>query len=403
MNKYKRNIRLYGVLKIFTKRVFLPLTTIYLVEVGGFSIAQIGLLATLSAVVSIISEIPTGYFADRISRKSSAMIGGAICTISALTFALWPHFPGPLLAVTLESLGYAFISGAAEALIHDTLVHMKQSDNYAKVAGRAQSFGLIGNTVLVALVPLSYSINKSLPFIIGAISYVGLVLTASLLREPPREKRSRLHTNPIKDLILNLRVFVFRYTILMFVAIGILYGLYGATSDFTNLIFKDLGANPSYLGFAFAASSIVGIIGGYFIHLLRNISLRTYALMDAFVFCSYTIVVGLTHNLSVAILGFIISMGWWRLRNILYTYHLLTYYKKSSYKATLISTIAFFYRLNEAWLPFVYVGAIGAVGYYVGYIWIGVASAVVLVPLVIIGATIMTRHFQIQSASQHSR
>lgn len=394
MNKYKRNIRLYGVIKIFTKRVFLPLTTIYLVEVGGFSIAQIGLLATLSAVVSIIAEIPTGYFADRISRKSSAMIGGAICTISALIFAFWPHFPGPLLAVSLESIGYAFLSGAAEALIHDTLVDMKQSDNYAKVAGRAQSFGLVGNTVLVALVPLSYSIDKRLPFIMGALAYSLLIFTASLLREPPREQRVSLHENPVKDLLMNLRVFVFRYTILMFMAIGILYGLYGASSDFTNLIFKDLGANPSYLGFAFAASSIVGIIGGYFIHLLRNISLRTYALMDTFVFCSYALAIGFTQNLAVAIVGFIISMGWWRLRNILYTHHLLTYYKNSSYKATLISTVAFFYRLNEAWLPFVFVGTIGAVGYYVGYIWIGVASAVVLVPLFIIGANIMARHFQ---------
>jgi hypothetical protein len=303
------------------------------------------------------------------------------------------------LAVSLESIGYAFLSGAAEALIHDTLVHMKQSDNYAKVAGRAQSFGLIGNTVLVALVPLSYSINKSLPFIIGALSYMGLVFTASLLREPPRDNLVRLHDNPVKDLILNIRVFVFRSTIIMFMAIGILYGLNGSVQDFTNLIFKDLGINPSYLGFAFAASSIAGIVGGYYIHLLRNISLLTYALLDTFVFCAYTLAIGISHNLTVSIIAFIICMGWWRLRNILYTHHLLKIYKKSSYKATLISTVAFFYRINETWLPFVYVAAISSVGYYIGYVWIGLVSAVVLVPLVTIGATIMTRHFQKHPAS----
>lgn len=393
MQKYKRNIRLYGVIKIFTKRVFLPLTTIYLVEVGGFSIAQIGLLATLSAVVSLISEIPTGYFADRISRKSSIMIGGAICTISSLTYAFWPQFPGPLLAISLESLGYAFLSGSTEALIHDTLVQTKQTDNFAKVAGRAQSFGLLGNTLLVAIVPLSYSVDKRLPFIIGALAYAILIFISSLLRETPREKRALLHSNPIKDLILNLRIFVFRYTIIMFIAIGILYGLYGASSDFTNLIFKDLGANPSYLGFAFAGASIAGIIGGYFIHLLRNMSLRAYALLDLSVFSIYAILLGISQSLTFAIVGFIINMGWWRLRNILYTHHLLTYYKKSAYKATLISTIAFFYRLNEAWLPFVYVGTISAVGYYAAYVWVGAVSAIILIPLSVIGATTMTRHF----------
>ncbi len=112
----------------------------------------------------------------------------------------------------------------------------------------------------------------------------------------------------------------------VFIGIGLIGGLYNTGSDFSNLIFKDLGADPSKLGIFFAASSVVGIIGGYIIHYLRNMSLRTYALIDVCVFVSYYAAVGLSRNLWVALVGFVLTMGWWRLRTILYQYHLLDYF-----------------------------------------------------------------------------
>lgn len=391
MEVYKRNIQLFGILKIFTKRVFLPLTAIYLVEIGGLSLYQIGLLATISAIVSLLSEIPTGYFADRISRKTSMMTGGMLAALSTLVLAFRPDFTGAIVAVSIEAIGYSFLSGAAEAIIHDSLVIMKQPDNYAKVAGRAQSLGLIGNTILVSLAPLTYSIDKRLPFLIGTLAYSTLVLIASLFNEPPRVNKPRLHKSLVMDLGLNLKLFVYRASVLVFLCVGIIGALHNTSGDFTNLIFKDQGINPSLLGFVFAASSIAGIVGGYFIHLLRNISLRIYAIMDVLIFGAYAISIGYFNNLWVTIVAFVICMGWWRLRSILYQHHLLKAYKTSHYKATLISTLSFFIRSNEVWLPFVYTAVITSVGFYAGYIWIGSASIILLVPMFILSTGVLQR------------
>lgn len=398
MKSLQRNIPLYGVLKIFAKRVFLPLTTIYLVEVGGLSLKQIGLLATISALVSITAEIPTGFFADRLTRRSALMATGFFTAVGTLILVIFPGFHGAIVAVMFEALGYAFLNGAGEALIHDTLTQLKQSDNYPKVVGRAQSFGLIGNAILLATVPLTYRIDKRLPFLCGTLAYVALMVVAWLMLEPKRMTSKKLSSHPLKDLYLNVRIFVFRSSILLFMAIGLLGALTFTNSDFTNLIFKDLGLSPSLLGFVFAGSSIAGIIGGYFIHHLRAITLRQYALIDTAVLAFFMLSIGITRNLYVAIVAVIVYMGWWRLRQILYQYHLLNMYKKTAYKATLISAMWFFIRGNEIWLPFAFVGTISMVGFYTGYIWIGAASTLVLIPMLILSTYILTRHLE-KSAS----
>lgn len=381
LQRYTSNIWLYGILKIFTKRVFLPLTTIYLVQVAHLSIAQIGLLAAISAFTSFAFEVPTGYFADRFSRRASLSLGGLLAVGSSLTFAFAQNFPGAVIATVIEAIAYAFVNGAGEALIHDTLIHLKREHDYPKIVGRAQSVGLIGNIFLVGLVPLTYGIDKRLPFIFGAIAFLSLFAVARLMTEPIRASHLIVTANPIVDLGQKLRRFVTRYSFLFFLTIGILSALYNSTSDFTNLIFLDLHINTDYLGAAFAASSMVGIVGGFLIHHLRRLTVQQYIVFDLFVFSSYLLSIGLSHNLWVAVVGFVISMGFWRLRSIMYQHYLLQAFKHSSYKATLISLYQFFLRTNEMWLPFVFVATTSTWGYYHAYTVIGVASALVLLPM----------------------
>lgn len=377
----ERNIRLYGLLKIFTKRVFLPLTTVYFVEVGGLRLQDIGLLASISALVSLVAEIPTGYFADRITRRASLLAAALLAGTATLFFAFFPSLPGAIVGSILEALGYAFLSGASEALMHDTLVHLKRIDDYPKIVGRAQSFGLIGNTVLVALVPLTYHFNKQMPFFLGTVAYCVLGLIAYKLFEPPRQTARQVNYNPLKDLLRNLRLFVTRHTLLIFLSIGLLSGLYNSVSDLGTLVLKDLGLNPSYFGFVFAGASVVGIIGGFFIHHFRAVSLRAYTLFDTLIFTTYITLIGITHSLWFTIIGFAFYMGFWRLRNILYQHHLLKLFVNNEYKATLVSTLSFFSRGNEVWLPPLFAGVAASLGYYRSFSLIGLASFAALVPM----------------------
>lgn len=389
----ERNIRLYGVLKIFTKRVFLPLTTIYLAEVAGLTLKQIGLLASLSAVISFLADVPTGYFADRAGRRASLIAAASLAMLAALTYAVFARVSGVIVAVVLESLAYSFLSGSSEALMHDTLRELNRIDDYPKIVGRSQSIGLIGNTLLVLLVPLTYPINPRLPFLIGALCYFLLFLVVLSMHEPVRPKAGR-HTL-VKDLLGSLRLFVNRYTLLVFLAIGIIGGLNGAT-DFLNLSLKDMGLNPSHMGVAYVGGSVLGIIGGYFIHLFRRTSLRTFILIDLLTSVAQMGVIGVTRNLWLSILFFWINLGFFRLRDIMYQYHLLNVFNGSEYKATLISVLSVFKRANEIWIPLVFTAVISGLGYYQGFTVLATALVVVVSPMLTIGTRILEKRYKVE-------
>lgn len=68
-NTLEGNILKYNLYKTFTKRVFLPLIAVYLTTIGHVTLAQLGIIASITAVVSLVVEVPTGYFADKVGHK----------------------------------------------------------------------------------------------------------------------------------------------------------------------------------------------------------------------------------------------------------------------------------------------------------------------------------------------
>jgi MFS family permease len=77
------NIRCFNVYKIFAKRLYLPVITLYLVSVVHLSLQQLALLTPVFTIASLLIEIPSGYYADKISRKTMYVIGsvGAVADI----------------------------------------------------------------------------------------------------------------------------------------------------------------------------------------------------------------------------------------------------------------------------------------------------------------------------------
>lgn len=377
----QHNIRVYGWIRMLMMRVFLPLTPIYLTQVGHVTIPQLGLLVSIYALTTLLVNVPTGYLADRWTRKATISTGATVLAAGALTYALFPGFPGAVAATMLEAIGYAVISGAAEALIHDTLVAQGKAHEYTKTLGHAQSFGLIGNVVLVGLVPLTYAINPRLPFFIGATLSATFVYLASTLVEPPRLETVRIVDH---NIIHILRLFVNRNTVLFFVALGLLSSAYRSYTSFESLVMVDLGFRPELHGILFAVASVFGAINGRIIHHFKRLTLLQYSLFDLAVGSLLIIAIGVTRNLYVTMMCFVVGMGFWRVRSILYQDHLLGRFGNHRYKATLVSAIGFFDSVH-VWMPMIFALIMSYFGYYNGFIIIGSAIFTVTLPLFVIG------------------
>lgn len=314
------------------------------------------------------------------------MVCGAVSlALGALAYALFPSFHGAIIAVVFEGIGFSMIVGASEALIHDTLVQQGKVQDYVKTLGRAQSFGLVGNVVLITLVPLTYPLNHHLPFLIGALmSSVLVVLMASLTEPTVHESTPVDRLNMFRA----VRLFINRYTILFFVAVGLLASSFDSYASFGPLILVDLGFRPQLQGLIYAAASIVGAINGRILHLFKRFSLSQYTMVDLAVGSLSVLAIGLTHNLVVTIAAIVLNMGFWRVRNIVYQDHLLGRFRDQAYKATLVSTMGFFAEIH-IWMPIVFALIINKTGFYTGFATIGVLMIVVLTPLILLGVYLL--------------
>ena len=398
----QRNLRAYGWVRMLSARVFLPLIAVYLAQVAHLDMAQLGTLGVIAAAVSLVGNIPGGYYADHHTRRMALVTGSVLAALGTVAYVILPSYPGAILATVLDSLGYSFMSGAGEALMHDSLVARSQAQQYVKIIGRAASFAMTGNLVLVGLVPLTYSLDKRLPFLCGTIAYLVFIMMVLALKEPPRPAGAAASpavaalSRP-RRLERLLRQFVTRRTIWLFIAIGLLSSIYVAPVPFASLAQVDLGMPPNLIGLMYAAASLVAAFGGWYLHRLNRLSLLQYALIDIMFAAAQPLAIGIARNLVVTVPVFIATMAFWRFRNIIYQDHMLRVFGHSHHKATLVSIIGFFRDIQMLWLPLVYAFVIHSQGYYRGFTITALVSLVIMPPIFIF-AMIGWRRFQLAQA-----
>lgn len=347
MNQLKianRNIQLYVFVKIFAKRVFIPLSAIYFMDHAGFSIRDIGLMGAFYSIIGLVAEVPTGYFADRIGRVKSIRIGAGLAALATLFYVIFQTKLGIFAGVFLEALGYSFMGGAGEALIHDSLVVKQQEHLYTKILSKAQSTSLIANAVLLALVPMTYSVDERLPFLLGTLAYLALLSFAFSMQDLQQVTTKETLRLPDFGKIIS------RKNIVMFaLSFGIISALYTSSTDMFNIAIKEYGINPAYIGWIYGASSVLGAIIGPYIHHLQGVHLSRYILLDLgmLLFLYLSAFTGSSLLLAVAI---IVSVSFWRYRKIIYQSYLLSNYP-TTLKATLLSAMSNLEQLNAIWLP----------------------------------------------------
>jgi len=351
--KMRRNITLYGPYQVFTKRVFLPLVSIYASQVAGLSISQIGFAAAAASVATILFETTTGFWADTYGRRAAARIGALLCAIGSVLFVVFPNLLGIISASVTLAMGYAFLNGSMAALIHDSLVVLNKVSDFPRIASRAQSLSLVVNAIIVAVAPMLYPIDSRLPFLVGALAYLVLLSLASLLTEPPVK-----HDESTEKLsfVKAVRLLVNRNTILFFIAAGFMYGVALSASDLFNLRFVELSIKPEHLGLIYAIGSLAGAALGLVIHNLRKLTFQQYASVDVLSNLAMFAAFAFINNPIIVIAAWIQNMALWRFQRIMYQHYVLNIFGNMRYKATLMSIISNISSIHVVWLVLVITG-----------------------------------------------
>jgi MFS family permease len=143
---------------------------------SGLSVPEISSLYVIWSAVGIVLEVPSGAWADAVSRRLLVACGPLL---SAVGFALWVFVGGYwafAAGFVLWGAKGALQSGSMEALVFEELERLGASGRYVKVMGRARAAGFFG--VMSALTVAGPVFAAGGYRAVGVASVVACVLTA---------------------------------------------------------------------------------------------------------------------------------------------------------------------------------------------------------------------------------
>lgn len=154
---------------------------------------EIGIIEGVALLIGLAAEIPSGIIADKFGRRNTLILGNLMLLISSgmilYANAFWTFF----VAQVIMWIGFAFVSGAGEALTYDSLKVEKQEKHYDSVISRTNSISTFMLIFSVFVGGLLFGINSKLPYLAWmSFSFICLVILL-FIKEP------KGHSHPVDD------------------------------------------------------------------------------------------------------------------------------------------------------------------------------------------------------------
>ncbi len=179
----KRNIQIYYFQRLLLGlEFFLPVWVAFELKYTNF--AGLAVLETIQALIAIITELPTGAFADIYGRKKSIAFG---MLTSATFFFLYPFSPSFIylcLAFAAWGITSTFVSGADSALLYDSLKDLGRENDFAKITSKGGLITRVAIAIGTLLGGFLYTAWNPLPFILYGLVYFTAGILALKLTEP---------------------------------------------------------------------------------------------------------------------------------------------------------------------------------------------------------------------------
>ncbi|MEU0991015.1 MFS transporter [Streptomyces sp. NPDC005953] len=216
----------------------------------GLSTAEISSLFVITSLTGLLVEVPSGVWADTVSRRRILVIGPALASMG---FALWVALPGYAsfaLGMVLWAGGGALRSGSMEALAYEELKRLGAEQRYVRLMGRAAAASTTATALATAAAGPLFAWG-GYPAL-GAASVLACVLCSAAALTLPEHRRSRSAAGATTAAEPQTAWSVFssglaevragrgvRYALLMSV---LLTSVWGALEEYVPLLAAEMGA-----------------------------------------------------------------------------------------------------------------------------------------------------------------
>lgn len=154
---------------------------------AGLSTSEISVLLVIWSAVGIVLEIPSGAWADTVSRRALLCAAAVVYAAAFTCWVLFPSFTGFAIGFVLWGLSGSLSSGTFQALAYDELAALGARHRYARVIGLGTTLALAGMAAATLLAaPLVAVGGYALAgWVSVGVCLVQLVVAASLPSAPP--------------------------------------------------------------------------------------------------------------------------------------------------------------------------------------------------------------------------
>ena len=185
---YNRNIVIYPYYRLFINLLIIGPVLIPFMIYKGLNYSEIMLLQSISALSTVLFEVPTGSLADKVSRKFSLFLSGIFAASGLILYILFNSFLIFALAEILFGIGLTLSSGADSALLYESLIKLNRKKDFQVIEGKSFSYIFISQAFGSILSGFLYSYNKFLPFWISVINTLIASILSLFFIETEREK-----------------------------------------------------------------------------------------------------------------------------------------------------------------------------------------------------------------------
>jgi MFS family permease len=237
----------------------------------GLSISEISSLFIIWSATGIVLEVPSGVWADAVSRRvllaAGPLVGGAGFALWVLIPSYWAFAAG----FVLWGIRGALQSGALEALVYEELDRLGAAERYARTMGRARTVGLVAVVTAMAAAGPVFAAGGYGP--VGLVSVLACLGTAAVgMAFPEHRSRQRLDEGEeapgyaatlragLAEARTDRRV---RAALLLVPAVT---AIWGALDEYVPLLARDIpvspGAVPLLVLLVWAGVTIGGLLAG---------------------------------------------------------------------------------------------------------------------------------------------
>jgi len=152
----------------------------------GLPVWQISSLFVIWSAGSTLLEVPSGAWADAVSRRLLLCLAPLVTAVAFAGWVLVPSYPAFAVGFLLWGAGGALASGSLEALVYSELEHLGAAGRYARTIGRARTAGTVG--VLAATVLAGPVLAAGGYPAVGAASVLACLLAAAVATRFPEHR-----------------------------------------------------------------------------------------------------------------------------------------------------------------------------------------------------------------------